>query len=134
MKKEYFEKKKNIYSAYIWSFLLEIIVTALGITIFSAVMFLTEWGYEYAPVFATVSIALGCFVSSFFHAKKSGEKGFLSGLIIGVTSFLIILVISLIVDSGAMTVNTLFHFIIIMLSSMIGGILGVNKAKNKKYI
>lgn len=134
MKKEIYEKNKNKYFVYFKGFILEILVTALFIFLFAFVMYFTESGFKYAPIFATVSIALGSFAASFYTAKKIGSRGFIVGLIIGGITFLIITLVSLIVDEGAVTVNTLFHLIIIMLSSLIGGIMGVNNSRNKKYI
>jgi len=134
MKKEFGEKGTNNYITYLKSLIIEVIVTAFFITLFAFVLFFTEAGFEYAPVLGTVSIAAGSFAAAFYAAKKIGEKGFLSGIIVGAITFLIVTVISLIFDSGSVTVNTLFHFIIIMLSSIIGGIIGVNKGKNRKYI
>lgn len=111
-----------------------VLTTALFILLFSVFMYLSQMGYEYATVFATVSLAAGTFISAFYAAKKIGEKGFLTGIIVGGITFLLVTVVSLIVDNGSVTSNTLFHFIIIMLSSLIGGIMGVNRAVNKKYI
>ena len=111
-----------------------VITTALFILLFSLFMYISQMGYEYATVFATVSLAAGTFASAFYAAKKIGKKGFLTGLIVGGITFLLVTVVSLIVDNGSVTSNTLFHFIIIMLSSLIGGIIGVNRAVNKKYI
>ena len=71
-------------------------------------------------------------VTSFITAKKTGEKGYLTGIIIGSVVFIVITLFSLIMGNN-LSLNTLFHFIIIMLSSIVGGIMGVNK-KSKKYI
>lgn len=109
-------------------------VTGLFIGIFAVIMYLAQIGFEYSSVLATVSLAAGSLVSAFYIAKKIGRKGFLTGLIVGAVTFLTVTLISLFVDKGGVTVNTLFHLIIIMLSALIGGILGVNKAANKKYI
>lgn len=130
MKKE----AENKYSVFIKGFIIEALITAVGVLTFAVVMYFLEAGYEYSAVFATVSLAIGCFFGAFFAAKKLGQKGLLNGAIVGIITFATILVISLIVDKGAVTVNTLFHLIIFMLSSVIGGIVGVNKAHNKKYI
>ena len=46
---------------------------------------------------------------------------------------LIILAVVVVVGNR-LTVNTLFHFVIIVLSSLVGGITGVNADKGKKYI
>jgi len=111
----------------------EITVTAALILIFSAAMYFFNLSNDLSPVLATVSIAFGVLVASFYAAKKVGNKGYLVGLTVGGITFLIVLLISLVVDSGGFTINTLFHFVIMMLSALIGGISGVNK-KGKKYI
>ncbi len=122
------------YGLIIKTALINIGVTGLFIGIFAVIMYLAQIGFEYSAVLATVSLAAGSLVSAFYAAKKIGRKGFLTGLIVGAVTFLTVTLISLFVDKGGVTVNTLFHLIIIMLSALIGGILGVNKATNKKYI
>lgn len=134
MKKDYEKKSVFNYGLVIKTVLINILVTAIFVLIFSVVMYLTQTGYEYATVFATVSLATGALVSAYYAAKKVGKKGFLVGLLVGGITFLTITLISLFVDKGGITINTLFHFIIIMLSALIGGISGVNKAGKKKYI
>ena len=131
MKKEVSEKRNLI----LWAktAVLEIIVTAIFIFAFSAIMYFSNLSNELSPVLATVSVALGVLVAAFYAAKKVGSKGYLVGLAVGGITFLIILLISLVVDSGGITINTVFHLVIIMLASLIGGISGVNK-KGKKYI
>lgn len=133
MKDVSYKKQINL-GLVIKTVLLNVIVTAIFIFVFSVFMYLSQMGYEYATVFATVSLAAGTLASSFYAAKKIGKRGFLTGLIVGGITFLVVTLISLLVDKGGITVNTLFHLIIIMLSALIGGIMGVNKAQNKKYI
>ena len=89
---------------------------------------------EFCAPLGTVSLALGSFAAAYYVSKKSERKGYIIGTVIGLVSFGAVTVISLIVNKGGMSVNTLFHFIIIVLASAIGGILGVNKGKTKKYI
>lgn len=131
MKKEVSEKRNLI----LWAktAILEIIVTAIFIFAFSAIMYFSNLSNELSPVLATISVASGVLVAAFYAAKKVGSKGYLVGLAVGGTTFLIILLISLVVDSGGITINTVFHLIIVMLAALIGGISGVNK-RGKKYI
>ena len=110
------------------------ITTGIFIFLFSVFMFISQTGYEYSTIFATVALAAGSLVSAFYAAKKIGNKGFLIGIIVGGIIFITVTLISLIADKSTITSNTFFHFIIIMLSALIGGIMGVNKASNKKYI
>ena len=122
------------FKNYIKSFIIGILVTAAMIMLFALVMYFFETGYKYAPVFATVSVAAGSFAAAFFTARKNASKGLLTGLIVGGITFIVITLISLIINRGGLTSNTLFHLIIIMLASMIGGVTGVNRSNRHKYI
>ena len=111
-----------------------LITTLLLMMGFSALILALDIDRAYAQVLSTVSVAAGCFVASLYSAHKIGGRGYLVGLIIGVVTFSIITIISLIINKGGLTSNTLFRLAIVVLSSMIGGIVGVNRGKNKKYI
>ena len=127
-------KNKSLLSLVITSSLIEIFVTLVAIFVFAAVMLFCELPAEYSTIFATASVALGSFLAAFYAAKKLSKRGFAVGLIVGGITFIIVTLISIFTDKGSFTSNTLFHLIIIMLASLIGGIMGVNKGLNKKYI
>ena len=133
MKNDLFKGTKK-YGIFIKSLIIEVAVTLIFILLFSILMYLTEKGYEYASVFATVSVALGSLAAAFSAAKSIGKKGLLTGAVVGGISFILVTLISLFADNGGLTVNTVFHFIIIMLSSLIGAVLGVNRKSNRNYI
>lgn len=124
----------NKKSAYIVGAILGIATTLLSMLVFSAILLFLNIDRSYAAPFATVSVAIGGFCSSRYAAKKIGDKGYMVGLIIGLSVFVIITILSFIFGKNGLTINTLFHFIIIMLSSLVGGITGVNTNKHKKYI
>lgn len=130
-----FTKKDNVNkkSAYITGGVVGVVVTLVSMLIFSAVLLFLNIDRAYAAPFATISVAVGSFVASYIAAKKIGDNGYLTGLIIGGVVFLVITALSLIMGNG-LSLNTLFHFIITMLASIVGGITGVNKNKHKKYI
>lgn len=113
--------------------LIQIVTSVVFISIFACAMYFLELDKSFSVIFATISIALSSLISSFFASKEIGNRGYVTGFIIGIATFITITLISLMIDKGSVTINTLFHFIIILLSSMIGGILGVNR-KTKKYI
>lgn len=125
-------KKENIKKFFI-GVLLGIVATALLIIIASAVFLVFNISRSFAGAVATVCIAAGALISAFYSARKIGEKGYLTGLITGLFYFLCVTSAALAVNKGGVTSNTLFHLIIIMLASLIGGITGVNKS-SKKYI
>lgn len=130
-----FIKKENINkkSAYITGGVIGVIITLVSMLVFAAALLFFNIDRAYSAPFATISIALGSFIASYIAAKKTGERGYLTGIIIGTIVFIVITVLSLIMGNG-LSLNTLFHFIIIMLSSIVGGIMGVNRDKHKKYI
>lgn len=127
------DNKKSKYITYLITAIIEIAVTLLAVSLFSIVMNSVDIDYKYSPVFGSVSVALGCLIASYFLSNKKKNKGYLIGATIGVITFIVITLIGLIINQGGIGINTLFHLVIIMLSSIIGGILGVNK-KGKKYI
>ncbi len=125
---------KKGYLSYIKGLIVVILVMAIFILLFAFVMYLLGGAAKYAPVFATLSAAFGGFAGAFYTARSKGSKGWLAGAVIGGIVFVIITLVSLIINRGGVTLNTLFHFIIIVLSSLIGGITGVNRGKSHKYI
>ena len=130
-----FSKKDTVNkkSAYLVGAILGMLGTLAAMFIFAAVLLFLNIDRAYATPFATISLAVGCFIASRYTAKKIGDKGYLIGIIIGAVLFVFITALSLIVGNS-LSLNTFFHFVIIMLSSIVGGIMGVNKDKHKKFI
>lgn len=90
--------------------------------------YLFDINRNYIPFFSTLALSIACFLGSFLAAKKAGDKGYIIGGAVGVFFFLAVTVVS-IFTGGRLTLNTLFHFILFSLSSLIGGVLGVNNTK-----
>ena len=126
--------KVNKKPIYIKGAILGVIVSVLFMLIFSAVLLIFNLDRAYSAPFATISVAAGTLVASHYAAKKIGDRGYLVGMLVGIVVFVIITALSMIINKSGFTLNTLFHFIIIMLSGIVGGIMGVNKDKSKKYI
>lgn len=129
LKKEHTNKK----SAYLKGGIIGILACLTMMMLFSAVLLIFNIDRKYAAVFATISVAVGSYIASRITAKKIGDKGYVVGLVIGGVIFATITLISIIIGNS-LSLNTFFHFIIITLSSLVGGITGVNKDKHKKYI
>ncbi|MBO5321106.1 MAG: TIGR04086 family membrane protein [Clostridia bacterium] len=127
------ENKKINYINILMALLVQVGITLLAVSLFSITMNLMDIDYKYSPVFGSVAVALGAFANAYFLSRKKKSKGYALGGAVGLITFIIITLIGLIINDGGMTVNTIFHLIIIMLSSLTGGILGVNK-KSKKYV
>ena len=123
------EKEKIKILPIIISVLLQMAVTLILVAGFALIINLADIDYKYAPVFGSVAVGLGSLAGAMHHSAKKKSKG----LAFGGATFLIVTLIGLILNGGGLTSNTLFHFVIIMLSSLSGGIIGVNKG-GKKYI
>lgn len=124
-------KGKKDFKLVFSSVILQIVVSALFVVIFAAIMYFLEIDNKYSPVFGSVAVAFGAFVNAVYLSSKKKRKGYLYGAIVGGITFIIITLVGLVLNEGGVTVNTLFHFIIILLSAIAGGILGVNKRENK---
>ncbi len=111
-----------------------LIITFIFMLLFSAAVLFLDLDRAYATPLSTISIASGSLAASYYAAKKIGDRGYLIGILVGIVVFVLITVLSLIINRSGFSANTAFHFVIILLSSTVGGILGVNKGKNKKYI
>lgn len=119
---------------YIKTFLILSFITVAFVFLFGILLFFFENGYQYAAVLGTLSVAIGAFAAAFYLARNKKKRGMLIGFIVGILTFLAVTLISLLLDDGGVTVNTLFKFIILTLSSLIGGVIGVNKKENRNYI
>lgn len=120
-------------SVFVISALIGVAVTFLLMLLFAAIVHLGNIDRKILPVLSTVSMAFGAFAAAFFSAKRIKDKGYLVGTVVGCIAFAVVTVISLIVSKGGLTLNTVFHFLITIISSIIGGIVGVN-SNSKKYI
>ena len=116
---------------YLFGVIFGVAACIISIFIFALIMFIFKIDRAYATFFGTISVSAGAYVSAFSIAKKTGSKGYLTGIITGIVYFAVITVLSFIITKENIGSNTAFHFIIIILSSEVGGIMGVNTKKTK---
>ncbi len=102
--------------------------------LFAVALYYLEGGYEYSPLLATLALSLGGFASSLYLGNFKGEKGILLGGAVALVIFIVTALITLLVNNGAVSIHLVLRFVIILLSSLIGAIIGVNKKANKKFI
>ncbi|MEE0808895.1 MAG: TIGR04086 family membrane protein [Acutalibacteraceae bacterium] len=128
-------KKNNdkLVPIFIKGIVLGVLVNILLLLIFAAVILLADIDRAFAQPLSSIALGVGGFVAAIYTAKKIGGKGYLVGLIIGLLSFVVVTLIGLIINKNGLTKASVFRFIISFLSSVIGGIIGVNK-KTQKYI
>ncbi len=126
--------KKIDYIFLVKIFVIEILSCVITMFLFASVLYFLEDGFQFSPLFATISLGVGCFTATFYAAKKMGQKGLMIGAIIGGLTFVLTTFFALAFSKEIFTINTFFRLIILMLLSLIGGVLGVNSKQNNNYI
>ena len=82
---------------------------------------------KYIDIFIYATIIISTFTTSMLLNKKIKEKGIIYGAIFGlVVMALFYLTISILMPQVSFTMNTLIFFIVAIISSSLGGIIGVN--------
>ena len=128
------QDKVNKKAVFLKGTIIGIISAFAAMALFSALLLFLNLDRAYSVPFATISVAVGIFLASYYTAKKIGDKGYLIGIITSVTVFLFITVLSFALGKPSLNINTLFHLIIMLLSGTVGGIMGVNSDKKQRYI
>ncbi len=128
------ENSENIGPIFIKGIILGVLINLLLLLIFAAIILVADIDRAFAQPLSSIALGAGGFFAALYSAKKIGGKGYLVGLLIGLCTFIVVTVIGLVINKGGLTQASLFRFIIVLLSSVIGGIIGVNRGKSKKYI
>ena len=128
------ENNEKLGPIFIKGIILGVFVNMILLLIFAAIILLADIDRALAQPLSSIALGAGGFAAAFYSAKKIGGKGYLIGLLIGICTFVAVTLIGLIINKGGLTVASLFRFIIAFLASVIGGIMGVNRKHNKKYI
>lgn len=69
------------------------------------------------------------FVVSFFLAKNSSSKGYQKGLILSIIYVFISIIFAYLIFRFSIKVKDFIYFLIIIASSTLGGMIGINKSK-----
>ena len=132
MKKDLLAGEKSKVISYVVSVVAGAAVTVTFMLIFAALIVGGDLSDRFIAPAASLATAFGGLTAGFTASKILKSGGLLNGAVTGGALFLLVLIISLFADRGGLTLNTLFNLLIIMLSALIGGILGVGK--KKKFI
>lgn len=117
-------KYKNILVSLAY-FLLSLIVYLLIITSLAHFNIIS---YKSVSLISFIYIISLFMLSGFRMGMRSEKKGYLSGLIIGVFNIILILILALIFRSFP-EIKSLIYFLVLLLSSTLGGMFGINIKK-----
>ncbi len=120
---------------YLIAIIIGFAVTFGVLLVFALFSTFADLNEAFATPFASLSLAAGGFTAGLIASKRLKRGGLINGVICGGVIFTVVLLISLAIDEGGLTINTLFNMIITLLSAVIGGIIGTNrKSKTKGLI
>lgn len=79
-----------------------------------------------------ISNILLFFVLTFYNAFKLKKKGIIEGLILGSIFIIFMIIIKIILFANSFSIATFIYYLLLLITSAIGGMFGVNKkSKNK---
>ena len=122
-----YSNKKEKAIIYLIASAVGMIIVFLSMIVAALFMVLFEIKLYFLQIVAPICLVLGSFASGYLSAKKIGYGGIISGLIVGVITYLFVFLISAVVDPTGITFTSFIHLIITLIASLIGGIVGVNK-------
>ena len=99
-------------------------------TIISLLHYFNIIGNGSISYFKLFIMAISMLIGGIYIGSKASKKGWLEGLKIGFEVILILFVISYLAFDQGMNVKTLIYYFILLSSSMLGSMIGINKRKN----
>lgn len=76
--------------------------------------------------------AISILVGSFILGKKSDNKGYLEGIKFGLITIILFFIISFLAFSQKLTISSFIYYLILVITSSIGSMFGINKRTNQK--
>ena len=120
-------KKVLFYLKQIGFYLAFILILA----IFLSVLNLIGLKSNVTNVLAILILIIYFLVMGIIHGKKAESKGFLVGLKLGLSMILILIIIDLLFFRAKFSMIRIIYYLILLLSCILGGTIGINHKKNK---
>ena len=71
------------------------------------------------------------FILNYFNAHINKKKGFLEGIILGLILIFLMILIKIIFFNNSFKITTVIYYLILLITSIFGGMFGVNKKSDK---
>lgn len=125
--------RMRVMKSILFSLLIGIIVSIVVLMIFSLVITLKHIPQGLVPTFSAISVAIGGFSSGLSCAKFLKRDGLIFGLISGGCLFIMLALTGLAFGQSDINYLTAIRLAISLICGALGGVLGVNTRKSKKY-
>ncbi len=78
-------------------------------------------------IFELIAIIISMFIGGFYLGRLSNKKGFLEGIKIGVVMIVILFLFGYLGFNISFSLNLFVFYLLILISSVLGSIIGINK-------
>lgn len=129
-KKELSIPLKNVIGVTVSS-VISVIISIIISLIFSLIISKSSELPDSLLLYFIGCIALGSLAGGILSSKLCSFKGIISGLICSMPTSLLITFIMLFFSSGKLDEKTIFMYVIVIVSSVMGGIIGANTKRRK---
>lgn len=119
---------KKIGKGYIYTFSILIILTF----IFSCLYYINFIGNKVLTVIKIIIPIISLFIGAKIVGKQSTKKGWLEGIKYGAIFILFLLLFNYLALRNNLEVKSIIYYLILLASSIFGGMLGINVDKEKK--
>lgn len=115
------------------SLLIGIVASVVMLLLFALIVFAADLPETVASPFSALCIGIGSAVSGFISSQKIKSGGLINGFICGMAFYALIFLLSLFISENGFSLLSLYRAVIVIISAMIGGVVGVNTVKNIRF-
>lgn len=117
----------------LFGLLIGLVSSLVIILIFSIVMTMKDIPQGFVPTLSAIAVAVGGLAGGFTCAKLMKKSGLVVGIISGIILYAVLLLTGLAFGSKGVDLSTLIKLVIAVVCGGMGGIMGVNTRKSRKY-
>ncbi len=110
------------------------IITFVGMLICSFILTIKDFSASAATPMSNVCLSFGAFVCGFVCTILHKSRGLVFGFVSGFVLFAVVTIISLFVNSGSISINSMVRLLLMTVLSATGGVFGVNQSAKRKMI
>ena len=90
-------------------------------------------GTKSIKIFEIIATIISVLIGSIYLGKNSNQKGFLEGIKIGLFMIVFLFIFNFLAFDQGFNISNFFFYIIILMSAILGSILGINKKSSMKW-
>jgi len=114
------------------SFLYMTSILFISVILITLLNYFNIFGSKIVTFFKLVIALISIFVGGFIMGKNSKQKGWLEGIKLGLIILFILVIINYIILNQSFEIRNLVYYLILMVSSIFGSMIGINKKIEEK--